>query len=94
MHILSQMLRIRRSENGDSVSFTLSGRIEEEHVADLMKLVENEPEVRNVTFDLEEIRLVDRQVVRFLSSCEARGLKLKNCPLYVREWMGTRKDEP
>jgi hypothetical protein len=35
---------------------------------------------------LEEVKLVDRAVVLFLGSCESNGIKLLNCPLYVREW--------
>jgi hypothetical protein len=86
------VLRIRRSENAGHVTLALSGRVEEYDVPDLQKLLENEREGAEMAFDLEEVRLVDRQVVRFLSSCEARGIKLNNCPAYVREWMATRGD--
>jgi hypothetical protein len=30
---------------------------------------------------------VSREVVLFLEGCEARGIQLKNCPPYVREWI-------
>ena len=48
--------------------------------------------MRKVTLDLEELRLVDREAVRFLAVCEAEGIKLENCPLYIREWIETGKD--
>lgn len=86
------MLKVRRSEHNGSITFALSGRIEESHVPELQKLFESEPEDANVTLDLEEVRLVDREVVRFLAACKARGLKLENCPSYVREWIETGSD--
>lgn len=72
--------------------FALSGRIEQTHVSELQKLLEADAELRAIEFDLEEVRLVDRQSVRFLATCEARGIKLKNCPSYIREWIETGSD--
>lgn len=74
------------------MAFILSGRIEEKDVADLQKLIEGQAEPSNITFDLEEVRLVDRESVRFLAACEARGIKLKNCPSYIRQWIETGRD--
>ena len=88
------MLRVRRSEGGGPVVFALSGRIEEHHVAELQGLLDAEPHGRGITFDLEEVRLVDRQVIRFLSACETHGVALKGCPSYIREWIDTGSSEP
>jgi len=38
------------------------------------------------------MRLADRDAVRFLSGCEADGMKLENCTAYIREWMNREKD--
>ena len=73
--------------------FVLSGRIEEEHVLELQNLLSGETQRHNITFDLEEVRLVDRQVVKFLGACEGRGIRLRNCPSYVREWIDTGGDK-
>jgi anti-anti-sigma regulatory factor len=86
------MLKIRRSEDKDSAIFALSGRIEENHVSELQELFEAEGEVADITLDLEEVKLVDREAVRFLAACKARGIKLKNCPSYIREWIETGSD--
>jgi hypothetical protein len=40
-----------------------------------------------MVIDLSEITLVDLDVVRFLVLCEAREVKIENCPLYIRQWM-------
>jgi hypothetical protein len=67
----------------------LSGRIEESRVAELQKLIEAEGEVGTLTLDLQEVRLVDREAVRFLAACEDRGIKLRYCPPYIRAWIET-----
>jgi anti-anti-sigma regulatory factor len=83
------MLKIRRSEDNGIAVLALSGRIEEHHVPELQELLGSEAEVSRIVFDLEEVRLVDREAVRFLAGCEARGIRLRNCPSYVREWIET-----
>ena len=67
--------------------FTLSGRIQVEHVAELQNLVDFAAAKNRVVLDLIEVRLVDRETVRFLKRCEAEGVALNNCPAYVREWI-------
>jgi predicted metal-binding protein len=47
---------------------------------------------RNIILDLRDLRLADRDAVRFLRGCEADGMKLDNCPAYVREWIDREKD--
>jgi ABC-type transporter Mla MlaB component len=85
------MFKIRRSEDEGSVTFALSGRIEEEHLPELQKLLEVETQAKltAITLDLVDVRLVDREAIRFLAACEAKGIMLKNCPSYVREWIET-----
>ena len=79
------MLKIERSVHGEFVVFGLSGRIEMEDVAELQRLFEAED--RNVIINLKEVALVDRDAVRFLARCEADGIKIENCPAYIREWI-------
>jgi hypothetical protein len=40
-----------------------------------------------IVLDLEEVTLVDVDVVRFLSRCEAEGVELANCSPYIRDWI-------
>ena len=56
-------------------------------MTELRTLLEGVEQVSRIAFDLQEVRLVDREAVRFLADCETRGIKLKNCPSYVREWI-------
>ena len=84
---MAKMLKIHRSVLGGHVVYTLCGRMKEENVPELTGLLGNEKGASSIALDLEEVRLVDRQVVRFLAGCEARGIALENCPAFVREWI-------
>jgi len=83
-------LRIERSTRQRFTVFTLTGRMEAEHVEELKELFDRD--YRNIILDLRDLRLADRTAVRFLRGCEANGMKLENCPAYVREWMDREKD--
>jgi hypothetical protein len=83
-------LRIERSARQRFTVFTLSGRMEVEQVAELKELFDND--YRNIILDLRELRLADRDAVKFLRSCERDGMNMENCPAYVREWMDRESD--
>lgn len=80
------MLKIQRTANGEVV-FTLSGRMDAENIAEMKTLFGSEAKGRCIVLDLKDLTLVDRDAVRFLESCEADSIKLKNCPAYIREWI-------
>jgi hypothetical protein len=61
-----------------------------EQVAELKEVLGRDR--RNIILDLREVRLADRDAVRFLRGCEADGIKLENCPAYMREWIDREKD--
>jgi anti-anti-sigma regulatory factor len=84
---LRAMFKIQTSSNDKSVVFTLSGRIQAAAVTDLQKLLKDEAGDHNVALDLKDVKLVNRDMVLFLASCEAKGVKLSNCPRYIREWI-------
>jgi hypothetical protein len=83
-------LRIERSVRQGIMVFTLSGHIKAEEVAELKALFETD--YRTIVLDLRDVRLADRDAVKFLRECEADGMKLENCPAYMREWMDREKD--
>jgi hypothetical protein len=84
-----QMFQIRQSEVNGVVTFALSGHIEEEPLSDLQKLLASQAGAgpTAVVLDLTDVKLVNREAVKFLASCETAGVELKNCPSYVREWI-------
>jgi anti-anti-sigma regulatory factor len=85
-------LKIERAARNGSTVFVLSGRIEAEHIGELEDLFELQMDTSALVLDLKEIRLADRGAVKFLARCEAGGVRLENCPAYIREWMGQEKE--
>jgi hypothetical protein len=85
-------LKIERSIRQEFTVFVLSGRFEAEHIEELEELFGLQKISPAIVLDLREIRLADRGAVKFLARCEASGVRLENCPGYIREWMGKEKD--
>jgi hypothetical protein len=44
-----------------------------------------------VAIDLKEVIIVDRDAVTLLALSEANGIKLRNCPAYLREWVARER---
>jgi hypothetical protein len=84
------MLKITRVTDTGTTTLIVSGRIQAEQLPDLRRSVEGE-RASSVVLDLSELTLVDGDVVRFLSQCEMQGIRLAQCPAYVREWMTREK---
>ena len=61
-----------------------------EEVAELKALFDVDH--RTIVLDLRDVRLADRDAVKFLRDCEADGMKLENCAAYVREWMNREQE--
>ena len=84
------MLRIQRSSNGEVV-FTLSGRMHEEDISELEKLISSEAKGCRLVLDLKDVTLVGQDAITFLERCEAGGITLRNCAEYVREWITSQR---
>jgi anti-anti-sigma regulatory factor len=83
------VLKIKQSSNGSRQTFVLSGRIESSNVQQLKaEIAGNE---KDVVLDLAEVRIVDRDAVRFLADCESNGVELRDCPPFVRAWIVSEK---
>ena len=80
------MLRIERSVRGDLVVFAVSGRVGVRNITELQRIVDSETAQRKA-LDLKDLTLVDRHAVGFLARCEAEGITLENCSIYVRQWI-------
>jgi predicted metal-binding protein len=61
-----------------------------EKIAELKTLFD--ADYKTIVLDLRDVRLADRDAVKFLRDCERDGMKLENCPAYAREWMEREKD--
>jgi hypothetical protein len=81
---------LRLEESRDSHVLRVSGRIDAEDVAQLETELEIHPSL--TALELGEVTLVDADAVRFLAAAEAAGTELRNCPLFIREWI--RRESP
>ena len=66
----------------------LSGRIESSNVRQLKAQIDGN---EKVVLDLAQVRIVDRDAVRFLADCERKGIELRDCPPFVRAWILSEK---
>ncbi len=80
------MLRITRKANGEVV-FRVSGQLTAENVTEMVALIAAETKGRRIVLDCTDLRSVDGEAVKFLEKWEADSIKLKNCGLYIREWI-------
>jgi hypothetical protein len=83
------MLKIRRQVEGESITFALSGRIEDQDLAQLRSLTEAERGA--VVLDLKEVTIAGRDAVSFLAQCEQKGIKLSECPAYLLGWIAAER---
>jgi hypothetical protein len=61
-----------------------------EHVAQVQEFLADETDSR-VIFDLKDVTLVDRAAVQFLADMETAGVRLVDCPGYVRSWIAAER---
>ncbi len=83
--------KIERTLDGKRVVLRLSGRVRSEHLAELTSLLADCGPA--IVLDLEDIVQLDVDTITFLRQCQAAGIELRNCPLYVCEWMDREEDQ-
>jgi anti-anti-sigma regulatory factor len=83
-------LKIEKYSDEDITTIRLIGRIRAEHLPELEKQMRESRS--KIVLDLEELKLVDVEAVRFLGSCEVAGITLVNCSPYIRDWIGKESD--
>ena len=86
------VFKIQRTENGVTV-MALIGRMEQEHIAELERLLEREPLGRRIVLDLKNLTLAGQSEIDFLTECEGRGVTLANCTAYIRAWIDNQRKE-
>jgi len=76
---------VRLIDHDRLVQLFISGHIQEAHINMIDDLLAKETDP--VALDLGEVTLVDREAIKFLATLDARGVGLRNCPAFIREWM-------
>jgi ABC-type transporter Mla MlaB component len=83
------VLRIECSSEGETKVVHLAGRVKAEHINELEKQLKDA--LPQAALNLAQVTLVDSEVVEFLGACEASGIELRGCSMYVREWIDRGK---
>ena len=83
-------LKIEKYSDRCVTTIRLIGRMRAEHLPELEK--QTRESESKIVLDLEEVNLVDVEAVRFLGSCEVKGVTLLNCSPYIRDWIGKERD--
>jgi hypothetical protein len=65
----------------------LSGRMDEESIAEVEALIRMDASGRRLVLDLRDVTLAGQEAVDFLARCEAAGIGLVHCAPYIREWI-------
>lgn len=83
--------RIRsQTVGGDRVVLCVSGGLTGDHVNTLRTLLEGG--ITALTLDLKDVHLVDREAVKLLAIHELNGVRIDNCPPYIREWIRRERE--
>ena len=80
----------RRTIEEGHVVLRVSGQLTGDHVNTLRTVLEQESNA--FTLDLADVRLADREGVKLLAVHELNGVRIVNCPLYIREWITRERD--
>jgi hypothetical protein len=81
--------KIDRASAAEGLILHLSGRVATEDV-EVVRSALDEPRV--VAIELAGVEVVAREVVHLLAQIEARGITLRHCPAYVREWITKERE--
>ena len=81
----------RLEKTCDSHLLRVSGRVDAEDIVELQ--MEMQILMSPIALELSEVTLVDAEAVRFLAETEAGGTELRNCPLFIREWIRRQRSK-
>ena len=79
---------------GHAITLLLNGKFSEDALPDLEQSISQARGSHDrVYIDLSEVTLVDRKAVQYFSRQADHDVKLVNCPIYLRRWIGQDSDE-
>jgi hypothetical protein len=79
------VVKIETVGRPDDTTIRLVGRLSMEHLPLLIAQIDAAQDL--IVLEMGEVTLVDIDVVRFLIDCQTRGIQLRRCSAYIREWI-------
>ena len=83
--------KIDRTPSEHCTTIKIIGRITAEDLGELK--AEVDAGGGSVVVDLGEMSLASAEVIRFLSACESRGIRLLNGSAWIRKWIDDEAKE-
>jgi hypothetical protein len=86
---VTTMFRATVSSNqSDSLTLSISGKVGQEALAEIALLIDHgRRDHEKVILDLSEVTLLDRPAAQFFADQFQEGVRLVNCPVYIRRWI-------
>jgi anti-anti-sigma regulatory factor len=77
-----------------SITLLLNGKFSEDALPELEQSISQARGAhQRIYIDLSEVTLVDRKAIQYFSRQAEHDVKLVNCPIYLRRWIGQVSDE-
>ncbi|MGP0073715.1 MAG: hypothetical protein ACLPWF_17505 [Bryobacteraceae bacterium] len=76
------------SHQSDSLTLAISGNVSQEALAEIALPIDHaRRDHERVILDLSEVTLLDPAAARFFAEQFRVGVRLSNCPVYIRRWI-------
>ncbi len=82
------------STQSDSLTLAIAGKVSQEALPEIALLIDHgRRDHEKVLLDLSEVTLLDPAAAQFFADLFQGGVRLVNCPGYLRRWIVRDNDE-
>ena len=82
------MITTVSSDQADSLTLAISGNVSQDALPEIALLIDRaRRDHEKVILDLGEVTLLDRAAAQFFADQFEGGVRLVNCPVYIRRWI-------
>jgi ABC-type transporter Mla MlaB component len=82
------------STQSDALILALAGNVSQEALPEIASLIDHgRQDHEKVILDLSEVTLLDPAAAQFFAEQFRGGVRLVNCPVYIRRWIVRENDE-
>jgi ABC-type transporter Mla MlaB component len=76
------------SDQSDALTLAISGNVSQEALPEIALLIDHaKRDHEKVILDLSEVTLLDPAAAQFFADQFRGGVRLSNCPVYIRRWI-------
>jgi ABC-type transporter Mla MlaB component len=87
-HVTTMFTATVSSNQSDSLTLAISGNVSQEALPEIELLIDNgRRDHAKVFLDLSEVTLLDPAAAQFFADQFRGGVRLVNCPVYLKRWI-------